>query len=290
MREKDLKVPSKLSQLPSRQVTLIQAHRGWSLPNLVEWWAYRDLLWEMVKRDTRVRYRQTALGWVWVIIQPLSQTLVYTLVFGLIASLPTPGDTPYALFIFVNMLGWGFFSGTVSRGSTSFIGQANLIKKVYFPRVVIPVASLLAGLVDLVVVLGAVLVLILLNGLPLPPRLITLPLWILLLALVASGITFWLSSLAVYYRDFRSASGLILQLWMYLTPVVYSETVIPAAIRPLVDLNPVVAPLLGIRWALLHGELPTVPSLVSAVVIGGVLFVTGMAFIRRIERNMADVI
>jgi lipopolysaccharide transport system permease protein len=273
-----------------RPLTLIHPHKSWSFPDAREWWKYRDLLWEMVKRDLRVRYRQTVLGGLWIVLQPLSQSLVYALVFGLIARLQSQSGIPYVLFIFVNMLGWGFFAGTITRGINSLLGQSTLIKKVYFPRILIPITSILGGVADLLVVLSAVIVMALLMGVSLDARLLTLPFWFALLILVAGGVCFWLSALAVYYRDVRNASTLIIQLWMYLTPVVYSESAVPEVIRPIIHLNPATAPIQGIRWALLSGAFPTTLSLICAIFVGTFLFFTGIGFVRRVERNMVDII
>lgn len=268
----------------------IKPRSGLATPNLPDIWHYRDLLWEMAKRDIKVRYRQTALGVVWVVLQPAAQALVYGLVFGLIAGLPSEGEVPYVLFVYLNLMGWGFFSGAISRGAGSLVGQAGLINKVYFPRVLIPISSLISGLVDMVVVFALLLLMFFLYSVPLGPQALTLPLWVLLLVLTAGGVSFWLSSLAVYYRDFRNASGLLIQLWMYITPVVYSESVVPDVLRPLFDFNPVTAPILGIRWALLGTEPPGLASLAASAAVAVLLFFTGMIFLRRVERTLVDVV
>ena len=270
--------------------TYIKPRRGWSAPNLRALWRYRDLLYEMTKRDIKVRYRQTALGVIWVIMQPLAQALIYAGLFGFIAKLPSDGEVPYFLFICVNLMGWGFFSSSVTRGATSFISQSNLIKKVYFPRILVPVSTMLGSLLDLLIVFGVVIVMLLVYGVPIKTSILTLPIWILILILLAGGVSFWLSALAVYYRDFRNATGLIFQLWMYITPVVYSEKVIPSSLQVLFNLNPVTAPIMGIRWALLGTTPPNLIGLVISVLSGLLLFVSGAMFLRRVERSLADVI
>jgi lipopolysaccharide transport system permease protein len=269
---------------------VIQPQNRLALPSLAIWWHYRDLLMEMVKRDIRIRYRQTLLGWLWVIIQPVTQSLMYGFVFGIVAGLKSPSGGSYMLFVLVNLLGWGFFTNSLSRGVSSFIGQAALIKKVYFPRSIIPLATMLSSSVDSLVIFITILLLLLFDQGIQPERLLLLPVWALLLVLIALGASFWMASLAAYYRDFRNATGMILQFWMYLTPVVYSETVVPPLLRPIIDLNPITAPVLGIRYSLLGSDLPAAISLISSLTFGVILFVSGLVLVNRVERTMVDVL
>jgi lipopolysaccharide transport system permease protein len=253
-----------------------------------ELWQYRNLLTMLVERDIRLRYRQTALGVVWVILQPLVASLIFTAVFGIFAKLPSNGS-PYVLFVFAAMLAWNLFSGGVQRAGNSLVNDRNLITKIYFPRPILPIASVGAVLLDFAVAAAVMLGLMLLLGEPITLTVLAvLPLG--LLAITATlGVSLLLSALNVYYRDFAYALPFILQIWLYASPVVYSSSLVPDRWRLVYALNPMVGVIDGFRWAFLGGEFPTLP-IVAAVAASTIALVIGATVFMRVERTFADVI
>ncbi len=257
----------------------------------VEWlelWRFRDLFLILAERDIRLRYRQTALGVVWVVLQPLAASLIFAAIFGLFAKLPSDG-TPYLLFVFAAMLAWNLFSGGVQRAGNSLITDARLITKIYFPRAIIPVASVTAVLLDLAVASVVMLVLMLLYGTSLTWSIVALPVLIVITLAITLGMSLLFSALSVYYRDFSYALPFILQVWMYASPVVYSSSLVPERWRLLYGLNPLVGVIDGFRWALLGGPVP-IASLIESAVISSLMLVVGAAVFKRVERSFADVI
>lgn len=267
----------------------IRPSRGWVSLHLRDVWAYRELLYFLVWRDVKVRYKQTVLGVAWVIIQPLATTLIFTLIFGNLAKIPSE-NLPYAIFAMGGLIPWNYFSGAFSRGGQSLVGSANLISKVYFPRLIIPIASVMAGLVDAAIVLALLLVLMPFFGVVPTAAIVTLPLFMLLAIATALGVSFWLSSLNVQYRDVGYLVPFIAQFWMYATPVVYPASLIPEKWRVLYGLNPMTGVVEGFRWALFGtGEAPG-PMLAVSVVMVLVLLVSGAYVFRRMEKTFADVV
>ena len=267
----------------------IQPSSGWLNLDLRELWTYRDLFWILMLRDVKVRYKQTLLGVIWVILQPLTAALIFALIFGRFAKLPS-GDTPYMLYVFVAMLPWNIFSGALQRAGTSLISDSRLISKVYFPRVVIPVASSSAVLLDFSV---AFLVgILLMAGYDVYPtwRWMLLPVFLLLVLLLTLGIALFFSALNVYYRDFMYALPFVIQVWMYASPIAYSTEIVPDSVRPFYALNPMVGVIDGFRWVLLGlGDFPTT-SVGISVILTFTVFSLGLVVFQRIEDNFADVI
>ena len=257
----------------------------------VEWlelWRFRDLFLILAERDIRLRYRQTALGVVWVILQPLIASLIFAAIFGLFAKLPSDG-TPYLLFVFASMLPWNLFSNGVQRGGNSLLRDAGLITKIYFPRPIIPIASVAAVLLDFAVATVVMFALMLLYGIAPSWSVLTLPGLVLLTLAVTVGMSFLFSALSVYYRDFFYALPFILQVWMYASPVVYSSSLVPEKWQLLYGLNPMVGVIDGFRWALLGSPAPTT-TLVESIVISTLMLVGGAVVFKRVERSFADVI
>ncbi len=268
---------------------IIQPARGLDALNLREIWAFRDLLMILMLRDVKLRYKQTALGVLWVILQPLVAAGIFTVIFGLFARLPSD-EVNYLPFVFSGLLGWNIFANALQRAGNSLLTDARLISKVYFPRILLPISSSLAVLVDFVVALGVLLVLLFATRIPLTPNIFVLPLYVALVLLLALGVSLFVSALNVYYRDFSYALPFLIQVWMYASPVVYSPELIPEAFQSLYALNPMVGVIEGFRWTLLGvGEFPLV-STVIALVIGGLMFVGGALVFYRVENNFADVI
>lgn len=272
-----------------RPAVTIRPSRGWAALNLRELWHYRDLLYILAQRDVKLRYKQTVLGVAWVVLQPLVASLIFAVIFGLFADLPSDG-VPYLLFVFAGMLPWNYFSGALQRAGNSLIGDARLISKVYFPRLIIPLASTFAVLIDFAVSLVVFFVLALFYRSGLSWQIVALPYFLLITTLGAVGVSLWLSALNVQYRDFMYALPFLIQVWMFASPVVYSSSLIPEPWRRLYALNPAVGYIEGFRWSLLGQATLDWWMVVSATVISLLAFVGGAFFFRRVERTFADVI
>lgn len=266
----------------------IRIEPGGRTADWLEMWHFRDLFLILAQRDLKLRYRQTALGIVWVILQPLVAALIFALIFGTLAKLPSDG-TPYLLFVFAAMLPWTLFAGGVQRASNSLVGNAHLITRVYFPRAIIPTASTAASLLDFAVAGTVLLFLMVLHQAPFTWTFFALPLLIVLVLIVTVGMGLLLSSLSVFYRDFAYVIPFLFQVWMYASPVVYSSSLVPEPWRFLYGLNPLVGIIDGFRWALFGGPMPTI-YLVEAAIVGSTMLVVGAAVFQRIERSFADVI
>lgn len=266
----------------------IVATSGWSGVNFSELWAYRELLYILVWRDLKVRYRQTMLGVVWVMGQPLLTMLIFTLVFNRIARIDA-GEIPYPIFVLTGLLPWGFFAAGVQGAANSLIGNANLITKVYFPRLLIPAASVAAGLIDFMVA-GLVLAgMLAWSGIVPSPTIVFLPLVILLAAGLTLGLGLWLAAMNVKYRDVRVMIPFVVQVWMFATPVVYPLQLMPEPWHSFAVLNPMLGVVEGFRWGLFGGQFPVL-ALCSTLIFAIALFVGGMLFFRRMERTFVDVI
>jgi lipopolysaccharide transport system permease protein len=253
-----------------------------------ELWARRGLLAMMVWRDIVVRYKQTAMGVSWALLRPIATMLVFTFVFGKLANLPSNG-APYALLVFSGLLPWLFFSASFSDASNSVIGNGNIVSKVYFPRLIIPVTSVLVGLVDFLVALLVYSVLALVYGHPPGWEVLALPLFLAQLCLLILGCSLWVSALGVWYRDFRHLLPVVLQLGAYLSPVGFASSVLPAKWFLLYSLNPMVGIIDGFRWSLLGGGQPLHWTAVAiSVSMTLLLLLPGLRFFRRSEPHFAD--
>ncbi|MBI5822203.1 MAG: ABC transporter permease [Verrucomicrobia bacterium] len=256
---------------------------------LADLWDYRELFWTFVERDIKVRYKQTALGVIWVVLQPLLMTAVFTLIFGKLAGMPSE-KLPYAVFALSGLLPWNFFSGALTRGGVILVNSAQLISKVYFPRLIMPVASVMGGLLDFLVVFVFLIGLMFFYGLVPTAAVIWLPFFLLVAIATALGVSFWLSALNVRYRDVNYLIPFMAQFWMFATPVVYPASMIPDRWRLLYGLNPMVGVVEGFRWALFGtGEGPGWMMLVSIVMVV-ILLITGILVFRKMERTFADVV
>lgn len=277
------------SQTVAPTVTRIQPATRWAALDFGELWKFRDLLVILTMRDVKLRYKQTALGVAWVVLQPLIAALIFAVIFGQFANLPSDG-VPYLLFVFSGLLPWNLFAGALARAGNSLVGDSKLISKVYFPRMVIPIASSAAVLVDFAVALVVMIVLLILQGWVITLNILFLPVLVLITLAIAVGVSLFVSALNVYYRDFMYASPFLIQVAMYASPVVYSVDLIPTPLKPFYALNPAVGVIEGFRWSLLGvGEFPA-GSLLMSVIIGIVLFIGGALVFQRVEQNFADVI
>ena len=265
----------------------IQPTRGWAPLRLRELFEYRELVFFLVWRDVKVRYKQTVLGAAWAILQPLFTMLIFAIVFGRLAKMPSDG-APYALFAYTALVPWTFFATGLLMGSNSLVASSNLISKVYFPRLAIPLATNLAGVVDLVLTLPILFGLMWYYGVP-PTRDIIWLVPLLVLALVtALGVGLWLSALNVEFRDVKYAVPFLTQLWMFATPIAYPSSLLPEQWRVWYGLNPMVGVVEGFRWSLLGtGTRPGRMIMVSALAAMAIL-VSGAFYFRRMERSFAD--
>jgi lipopolysaccharide transport system permease protein len=253
-------------------------------------WRFRELLLLLVWRDVLVRYKQTAFGIAWAVVRPFVTMVVFTIVFGRLANLPSH-DVPYPLLVFAGMLCWQFFSATFADASNSVTSSANMISKVYFPRIIVPLSSMFAGMVDLS--LTGVLFIILAAWYGYWPdwHVVALPAFVVLLFLCVFASSIWISALNVAYRDFRYVVPFVIQLGAYISPVGFSSNVVPEQWRLLYSLNPMVGIIDGFRWCLLRGSVPLdATSLALSIVITLVLLVPGIAFFQHKERHFADII
>jgi lipopolysaccharide transport system permease protein len=267
---------------------VIEPSRGWRALDFRELWRFRELVFFLALRDVTVRYKQTALGVSWVLLQPLLAMGIFSIVFGS-RGLTTNG-VPYPLFVVSGLVPWFYFSNATSGASGSIVGNTQLISKVYFPRLAIPLAAVLANLVDLSIGLLLELVLLVVFGVALGWHLLAIPVLIVLMVLTALGVSVWLSALDVQYRDVRYAVPFFVQVWLFATPVIYSSGDVPERWRAVLALNPMTGVIEAFRWALLGvGDLPLgslgLSSLVVLLLLG-----TGLLYFRRMERTFADVI
>ena len=270
-----------------RPTVVIEPASGWSALNLRELWTYRDLLFILAGRDIKLRYKQTGLGITWVVLQPLVAAMIFTIMFGRFAKLPSDGH-PYIVFVFSGIVAWNYFAAVLQRAGNSLITDSKLITKVYFPRLAIPLASTFSAMIDLAVSLSVLGVIMLVYRVVPTWRLITLPLFIGLAAVTATGVSLWLSALNVRYRDFAHAMPFIIQVWMFASPVAYATTLVPERWRLIYSLNPAVAIVEGVRWSVLGSSAITLPMVLLSTALALVVFTGGAFFFRRVERGFAD--
>ncbi len=285
MKQKEIMIREEMIQ----QELLIEPNR----PVLHYWrdvWRYRELFWFLVWRDILVRYKQTVVGVAWSVIRPLATMLAFTVVFGLLAKLPSDG-VPYPLLVFAAMLPWNFFANALSESSGALVGNANLLTKIYFPRIIIPFSSIIVSLIDFAISLVIMAGIMIWYGYQPDWRVATLPIFLLLAFLPVAGAGLWFSALNVKYRDFRYVVPFMLQFGLYVSPVGFASSIVPEKWRLLYALNPMVGVIDGFRWALLKGtvELHWL-GLALSTALSLLLLVTGLWFFRKTERILADVI
>ena len=262
---------------------------AWPALGLHELWEYRELLYFLTWRDIKVRYKQTALGAIWAVIQPLFMMVVFSLFFGKLAGVASDG-VPYPVFTFCALLPWQLFAHSLTQASNSLVGNQNLITKVYFPRLVVPISAVLGGLVDFAIALVILFVMLFLYGIVPGWQIVALPAIVLLAVMTALAVGLWLSALNVQYRDVRYTINFLVQFWLFATPVAYSSSIVPEKWRAFYALNPMVGVVDGFRWALLgKPESPGVPILVSLIVVS-LLLVGGLYYFRRLEQQFADIV
>jgi lipopolysaccharide transport system permease protein len=280
---------------PKSDVLILRPSRGLAALNLRDLWIYRELIYFLTWRDLKVRYKQTALGAAWAVLQPVLQMVVFTLLFGGVAKLSSEG-VPYPVFNYTALLPWGLFSKALADAGKSLVTNRSMITKVYFPRLVIPLASVLSGVVDFFIAFIVLVVMMAYYNLApsstyhfsLRMEVLTLPLFLLLALVTALGVSLWLSALNVIYRDVGYVLPFLTQLWFFASPIVYSSSSVSERWQMLYALNPMVGVVDGFRWALLGSQSAPGPAVLVSAFVATVILITGMFYFRRMERTFAD--
>jgi lipopolysaccharide transport system permease protein len=269
-------------------VTIIEPQKGWRLLEWKELWAYRELLFVLTMRDIKVRYKQTVLGFAWAIIQPVMMMVVFSIFFGGLAKMPSDG-LPYPIFVYAALLPWTFFANAITNSANSLVGSANLVSKVYFPRLIIPLSSIGSGLVDFAIAAVVLLVLMVYYGVSWTLNLLMVPMLVAGAVLTALGVGTCLAALNVAYRDFRYVVPFLVQFWMFATPVVYPASLVPAEWQWALYLNPMAGVIEGFRSAFLSRPFDVLGMSIS-LAIAVILFAAGVAYFGKVERRFADII
>jgi len=271
------------------QVIRIEPSKGWVALQLQELWAYRELLYFLIWRDVMVRYKQTALGAAWAIIQPVFTMLIFSLFFGKLGKIPSDG-IPYPIFAYAALVPWTFFAQGLSQASNSLVGSANLIKKVYFPRLCVPIASVTSGIIDFALAFVVLLGMMLYYGISPGIKVIWLPALLLLTIITSLGVSLWLSALNVHFRDVRHIVPFLTQFWLFATPIAYPSSLLSEPWRTLYSINPMVGVVEGFRWALIGAETAPGPMVVVSFLAALGILVSGIFYFRRLEKTFADVV
>jgi len=268
---------------------VIEPAQGWIRLGLADVWAYRELLYFLTWRDIKVRYKQTALGAAWAVLQPFLTMVVFSLFFGRLAQIPSEG-VPYPVFSYAALVPWTFFANGVTLSSQSMVGNSNLITKVYFPRLIVPVAAVVSGLVDFAIAMVVLFGMMAWYGIAPTWQVITLPLFLALALISSLGVGLWLSAMNVKYRDIRYIVPFLVQFWLFATPIAYPSTLLTEPWRTLYGLNPMVGVVEGFRWALLDTR--TSPGAITffSAIAAVALLVSGAYYFRRMEKTFADVV
>jgi lipopolysaccharide transport system permease protein len=274
---------------PDLPTILIKPSRGWIGLRLADVWAYRELLYFLIWRDIKVRYKQTFLGAAWAIIQPFFSMVVFSLFFGRLAKMPSDG-VPYPIFSYAALVPWNFFANGLTQSANSLVESANLIRKVYFPRLIIPVANVVGGVVDFTLAFVVLVGMMFWYGVIPTARLLWLPLFLLLALVTALAVGLWLSVLNVEYRDVRYTIPFLTQFWMFATPIVYPSSLLSEPWRTVYGLNPMVGVIEGFRWALLGTRTAPGPVIAVSACAALLLLVGGAFYFRRMEKTFADVV
>ncbi|HPI48264.1 MAG TPA: ABC transporter permease [Hyphomonadaceae bacterium] len=274
----------------SDRVIHIRPSRGLLDLGLDQVWSYRHLLFTLVRRDVSVQYKQAALGAGWAVIQPIFAVIIFTIIFSLFAKLPIPGNIPYPIFAFAAVLPWNYFADSVRRASTSLVQEEELVKKVFFPRLVLPLSGVLTPIIDFLIGLCVLVIMMAFFGIWPSWRFIAIPFLIAFAGMTALTVSLWLAPINVRYRDVRHTLPFLLQIWMYGSPVVYSSTIVPEAWKWVFAVNPMVGVIDGFRWVIFGSEVLTLNSLAIGALIVAPLLFGGLVFFRKLERTFPDVI
>jgi homopolymeric O-antigen transport system permease protein len=283
MKETTLTIPSDLPR------TRRQASKGWAWPKLRELWEFRELLYFFAWRDIKVRYKQTVMGVLWAIIQPFLTMVIFSLFFGRLANVPSDG-VPYPVFSYTGLVPWTFFANALAQASNSLVVNANMIKKIYFPRLALPLATVFAGVIDFGLAFIVLLGIMFYYRMVPTTNIIWLPFFSLLALVTSIGVSLWLSALNVQFRDVRYTIPFLTQTWLFLTPIAYPSSSIPEPWQTLYGLNPMAGVVDGFRWALLGTDTAPGPMTIVSTLVALVLLVSGAFYFRRMEQSFADVL
>jgi len=271
------------------KVTVIVPHNHWLNLNLRELWDYRELLLFLAWRNISVRYKQSIIGIGWAVFQPVVSMVVFSVIFGNFLGVDSDGK-PFAPFVLAALVPWRYFSTVLLQGSTSLVQNAPLITKVYFPRIILPLVAVIDGLVDLAIAMGILIIVMVIFKVTLSLKILLLPFFILLAMMTALAVSFWASAINVRYRDVGQAMPFIIQIWMYLSPVVYSASVIPSEFDLFFRLNPLTTVIDGFRWVLLDTPAPDVGPMLFGIAMVGIIFCSGLVYFNITQRAFADII
>ena len=280
---------SEIAPEGKEEVLILKPTRGWGRLNLGEIWKYRELTYFLTWRDLKVRYKQTVLGASWAVLQPFLTMVVFSVFFGSLLNVPSEG-VPYPIFSYTALLPWGVFAKALNDAGRSLVANRSMITKIYFPRMVIPLASEISGLVDFAIAFVVLLVMMWYFKIPPTTNIWTLPFFLLLAMVTALGVGLWLSALNVLYRDIGYIIPFLTQLWFYLTPIVYPASQVPEQWQTLYALNPMVGVVEGFRWALLGTTTTPGPMVAVSSAVALLMLVSGMFYFRRMERTFADTV
>lgn len=277
------------TQLTNLPKTRIQPSKGWVSLNLRELWEYRELLYFFVWRDLKVRYRQTILGIFWAIVQPFFTMVIFSLFFGKLSQVDSDG-LPYPIFSYAALVPWTFFSNALSNASNSLIVSANMLKKIYFPRMMLPIATVIAGLVDFLLAFIVLIGMMWFYHLVPTINIIWLPLFLLLALITSLGVSLWLSAMNVQFRDVRYTIPFLTQAWLFATPIAYSSSLLSEPWKTIYGINPMAGVVESFRWALLGADTAPGPIIIVSSVAALALFISGAYYFRRLEKDFADII
>ena len=283
MKDTTLTIPTDLPR------TRREASKGWAWPKLRELWEYRELLYFFAWRDIKVRYKQTVMGALWAIIQPFFTMVIFSLFFGRLANVPSDG-VPYPVFSFTALVPWTFFANALAQASNSLVSNANMIKKIYFPRLALPIATVLAGIIDFAVAFIVLLGIMLFYGLVPTVNIIWLPFFALLALVTSLGVSLWLAVMNVQFRDVRYTVPFLTQAWLFMTPIAYPSSLLPEPWRTLYGLNPMAGVVEGFRWALLGTDTAPGKMIIVSSLVALILLIGGAFYFRRMEESFADVL
>ena len=278
-----------LTVAPHLPRTRREASKGWAWPKLRELWEFRELLYFFAWRDIKVRYKQTVMGVLWAIIQPFLTMVIFSLFFGQFAKVPSDG-LPYPIFSYTALVPWTFFANALAQASNSLVANANMIKKIYFPRLALPIATVLAGVIDFALSFVVLLGIMFYYGLTPTINILWLPLFLLLALVTSLGVSLWLSALNVQFRDVRYTIPFLTQVWLFMTPIAYPSSSIPESWRIVYGLNPMVGVVDGFRWALLGTDTLSGNVIIASALVALTLFISGAFYFRRMEQSFADVL
>ncbi len=274
---------------PHRRKIIIEKRSGLLAVDWAELWEYRELLYTLVEREIKIRYKQTAIGVSWVLLQPLIAMLIFTAIFGRMAKMPSDGIW-YPAFLLTALLPWAYFSQAIARSGTSLVASANLVTKVYFPRMLLPLSMVVSPLIDFALSMGLLFGLLVYAGIPLTWKVLTLPAFVLVAMLTATGVGLFVSATNVKYRDVGHAIPFVVQIWMFVSPIVYPVSLVPDRWKLLYGLNPMVGVIEGFRWALLGKSAPDPFMMGGSIVMVLAVLIAGVVYFRQMEREFADII